>query len=154
MDWRKIKAEYLAGGTSYRKLALKHNVKLSALRSIAKREDWVDLKTQTQHKLSTKLTESVSDQETKKAVDIIHVADKLLDKITEFIETVPLSANSVKQLTSAIKDIKEIKGIKSDADSREQEARIKALEKQVQNESPKDREINVNFEGDLSLYSK
>lgn len=127
MDWKRIKAEYIAGGTSYRKLAEKHKVKLSALRSVAEREKWVELKTQTQHKTNTKLTETVSDIEVKKAVDIIDVADKLLEKIEEVAATVS-DPDSIKKLTSAIKDLKDIKGIKSDADMREQEARIKKLQ--------------------------
>ena len=127
MDWKRIKAEYIAGGTSYRKLAEKYKVKLSALRSIAERENWVELKAQTQHKTNTKLTETVSDIESKKAVDIINVADKLLEKIGEMVERYG-DPDSIKKLTSAIKDLKDIKGIKSDADIREQEARIKKLE--------------------------
>ena len=41
MDWNQIKSEYIAGGTSYRKLADKHKhegVTLSALRRIATKE--------------------------------------------------------------------------------------------------------------------
>ena len=127
MDWKRIKAEYIAGGTSYRKLAEKHKVKLSALRSVAERENWVELKAQTQHKTNTKLTETVSDIEVKKAIDIIDVADTLLEKIEEIAATVS-DPDSIKKLTAAIKDIKDIKGIKSDADIREQEARIKKLQ--------------------------
>lgn len=89
MDWKRIKAEYIAGGTSYRKLAEKYNVKFSALRSVAEREKWVDLKTQTQHKTNTKLTETVSDSEAQKAVDklsrVSDLTDKLLDKLEQAI---------------------------------------------------------------------
>ena len=149
MDWKKIKAEYIAGGTSYRKLAEKYNVKLSALRSVAEREKWVELKTQTQHKTNTKLTETVSDIEVKKAVDIIDVADKLLNKISEYVENIPLdlmaSTQAMKHLTSALKDIKEIKGIKSDADMREQEARIDKLRKEAEREDDTTKEIEVVF---------
>ena len=152
MDWKRIKAEYIAGGTSYRKLAEKHKVKLSALRSVAEREKWVELKAQTQHKTNTKLTETVSDIETKKAVDIIDVANKLLGKISELMDSVPLDTQSMKHLTSALKDLKEIKGFKSDADMREQEARIRNLERQAEadNES---KDIKVTIEGDLNEYS-
>jgi hypothetical protein len=144
VDWKKIKAEYIAGGTSYRKLAEKHKVKLSALRSVAEREKWVELKAQTQHKTNTKLTETVSDIEVKKAVNIIDVADKLLEKILEAAEYVH-DTQSLKQLTSAVKDIKDIKGIKSDADMREQEARINKLRKDAEREDDTTSEIEIVF---------
>ena len=144
MDWKRIKAEYIAGGTSYRKLAEKYNVKLSALRSVAEREKWVELKTQTQHKTNTKLTETVSDIEVKKAVNIIDVADKLLEKIESIAEMVS-DPDSIKKLTSAIKDLKDIKGIKSDADMREQEARIAKLQKEAEEDDNAVTEINVTF---------
>ena len=51
----------------------------------------------------------------------------LADKVREIAETVS-DPDSIKKLTSAIKDIRDIKGIKSDADKREQEARIKKLQ--------------------------
>lgn len=143
MDWKKIKAEYIAGGTSYRKLAEKHKVKLSALRSVAEREKWVELKAQTQHKTNTKLTETVSDIETKKAVDIIDVANKLLEKITEIMDSAVTGTQSVKNLTSALKDLKEIKGVKSEADMREQEARIAKLRKEAEREDDSIKEIEV-----------
>ena len=136
MDWKRIKAEYIAGGTSYRKLADKYEVKFSALRNVAEKENWVELKAQAQHKSDIGLVDAVSAKGVKKAVNIIDVADKLLKKIGALADIVG-DADSIKKLTSAIKDLKDIKGIKSEADMREQEARIKALEEQ----SKKSKEI-------------
>ena len=42
-DWKKIKSEYIAGGTSYRRLAEKYGVSFSTLRGIAEREKWTEL---------------------------------------------------------------------------------------------------------------
>ena len=153
MDWKRIKAEYIAGGTSYRKLAEKHKVKLSALRSVAEREKWVELKAQTQHKTNTKLTETVSDNEAKKAVDIINVADTLLEKIEEIAAMVS-DPDSIKKLTSAIKDLKDIKGIKSDADMREQEARINKLRKEAEREDDTVDEIEVVFKAGEEAWNE
>ena len=153
-DWKQIKAEYIAGGTSYRKLAKNHGVKFSALRSIAERENWVALKAQTQHKTDTKLTETVSDNAVKKAVSITDVADKLLTKISEFMDAVPLDTQAMKHLTSALKDIKDIKGFKTDADMREQEARIRNLEKMAAADEKIDTTVTVKFEEDITKWSK
>ena len=143
--WKKIKAEYIAGGTSYRKLAEKYEVKLSALRSVAEREKWVDLKAQAQHKADTKIIDTISDKEADKATKIIDVADKLLGKISEVIDKVQ-NTKDIKNISSALKDIKDIKGIKSDADMREQEARIAKLQKEAEKVDDSDvTEIEVVF---------
>lgn len=145
VDWQKIKAEYLAGGTSYRKLAQKYDLTLAVLRNVAEREEWVKLKAQAQHKTNTKIVNAVSDKQAQKAVDIIDVADKLLNKITELMDTMVVDTQSFKQLTSALKDLKEIKGYKSDADMREQEARINKLRKEAEREDDTTNEVEIVF---------
>ncbi len=130
-DWKRIKAEYLAGGTSYRKLAEKHNVPFGTLRRVAKQEGWTQKRTQVEHKVDIGIVDSVSQKETQKAVDIIDVADKLLEKIGRIAERYE-DPDSIKKLTSAIKDLKDIKGYKSEADMREQEARIEKLRKECE----------------------
>lgn len=153
-DWTKIKAEYLAGGTSYRKLAEKHNVSFSTLRKVAAKEQWTELRNKTRARTDTKMSERISDDVAEKTVNIISVADKLLGKISDLMDTITLDTQSMKHLTSALKDLKEIKGYKSDADTREQEARIRNLEKLAQAEEKDSNEIKVVIEGNLEGYSK
>lgn len=144
MDWNKIKAEYIAGGTSYRKLAEKHGVSFSTLRNIAIREKWTDLKEQASNKSVTKLVESIGEQNGTLSVSINEVAEKLLKKITELIDDkddqhMPIGSQGIKYLTAALKDIKDIKGIKSELDAREQEARIDKLRKDIDGDKPGDK---------------
>ena len=145
VDWKRIKAEYIAGGTSYRKLAEKYGVSRSKLQAIATREKWVDLQSQAQAKTESKIVDSISDKEAKKAIDIIDVADKLLGKIKENIDVLITDTQSIKHLTSALKDLKDIKGYKTEADIREQEARIKKLQKEAEKEDDTVNEIEVVF---------
>lgn len=151
VDWITIKAEYIAGGTSYRKLVEKYGVSRTTLQRKAKEENWIGLRSQAEAKTETKIVESISDKDAKKAVNIIDVADKLLGKIEELAGIVG-DADSIKKLTSAIKDLKDIKGIKSDADMREQEARIAKLQKEAQEEQ-KDNEIQIIIAPDAEDYS-
>lgn len=153
MDWKQIKAEYIAGGTSYRKLCAKYGVSRTTLEKKARDEKWTDLRRQAQGKAEAKIIDAVSDKEARKANKIIDVADKLLDKIAELMEDMVVDTQSLKQLTSALKDLKEIKGIKSAADMKEQEARIAKLQKEAVSEE-KDNEIKVTIDGDLEIYSK
>ena len=90
MDWESAKAEYIAGGTSYRKLAEKYGVTLAVLRSVAQREEWVKLRTQAQHRANTEIVRSVSKKKAKKTVDklkrVSDLTDKLLDKLEQAIK--------------------------------------------------------------------
>lgn len=152
MDWKKIKAEYIAGGTSYRKLAEKYGVSFNTLKTRAKEEQWYDLRQQKDHRTTTKLVESISTREVEKATNIIDVADRLLGKITEVLDVVT-TTQDIRHLTSALKDLKDIKGIKSEADIREQEARIAKLQKDAQEEA-QDKSITVVFGSDAEDYSE
>ena len=159
MDWKRIKAEYIAGGISYRKLAEKYGVPRTTLERKAKDEKWTDLRRQAEGKAEAKMVDAISDDAAEKAVNIIDVADKLLGKISALMDGIPLdcstiSTQAMKHLTSALKDLKEIKGFKSDADMREQEARIRNLEKQAEADNNTDNEIKVIIEGNLENYTK
>ena len=89
MDWKRIKAEYIAGGTSYRKLAEKYGVSFSTLRKVAAKEQWTELRNRAGAKRDTKIIDSVSEQEAQKVIDklsrVSDLTDKLLDKIEKAI---------------------------------------------------------------------
>ena len=153
MDWKKIKAEYIAGGTSYRKLAEKYDVSRSKLQARATREKWADLKSQAEAKTESKIVETISDKDAEKAVNIINVADRILTKIEEVLGCVA-TPQDIRHLTSALKDLKDIKGIKSEADIREQEARIAKLRKDAETDEKTDSNIVVTILGGEDSYSR
>ena len=154
IDYSKLKKEYLSSSISQRNLAAKYGVPYGSLRKVAAKEQWTELRNKARTKADAKFIDAISDKEAQTAVDIVSVADKLLGKITELMDTMVIDTQSFKQLTSALKDLKEIKGYKSDADMREQEARIEKLRKEAQDDTPEDREVNVTFIGDIEEYSK
>lgn len=154
VDWNKIKAEYIAGGTSYRKLCEKYGLKLSELRSVAEREKWVELKAQAQHKINTKIVNVVSENNAKIDDKYFRLVDKLLDKAEATINAVDeWHPTLLKEMATTMKYLKECKGVKSDADMREQEARIKKLQKEAQEESH-DKEITIVFGSETEDYSE
>ena len=139
MDWNKLKAEYISGGTSYRKLAKKYDIEYHSLQRIATKEGWAKLKSQAKAKSEAKIVNTVASDIAKKSVKINDVADKLLDKISLLLDEFEgLDTQSIKHLTSSLKDIKDIKGIKSDIDLREQEARIDKLRKDIEEDQVRD----------------
>ena len=58
------------------------------------------------------------------------------------------SVNALKEMATTLKYLKECKGVKSDIDLREQEARIKNLEKQAAEDDNTLTEIRVTFGSD------
>ena len=145
-DWNKLKAEYISGGTSYRKLTEKYKVPLSTLKRIAKNEGWVELRTQAENKSNTEIIKQVSKKNSKNAEKILQATTKLLDKIiTSIEERKNLTGQEIKQYTSALKDLRDIIGLKSEADMAEQEARIANLNKQLN--SDKCDNITIKIEG-------
>lgn len=153
MDWKKVKAEYIRGGVSYRKLAEKYGVSFSSVRRRAEKENWTDLRTQAEQKLSTKIVEKVASQEAKRMDAFQNLADKLLQHIADNIDLLASNATSVKDITVAIKNLREIKGVKHEIDLKEQEARIAKLQKDAMADDKQDNEIKVIIEGDLEKYS-
>ena len=155
VDWTKIKAEYIAGGTSYRKLAGKYSVSLTTLQRKAKDEGWIDLRRQAEDKTTTKIVNDVSKQNAKIDEKYFKLVDKLMKKAEETIENTPVwSINGIKEMATALKYLKECKGVKSDADMREQEARIRTLEKQAEAEEKTDNNITVTILGGEDSYSE
>lgn len=152
-NWNKIKAEYLAGGTSYRKLCAKYGVPLSTLRRKAQAEQWVQLQEQVEHKIDDSLVEKVVSRELEEAVDFDTLVDEMMLRVKIAIYNVDTNnAKAVNLLVGALKDLQKIKGLdRSDLDAAEQKARIKALE--AKSEAQKDDSndgLVIRIEGDPS----
>lgn len=157
--WKKIKTEYIAGNTSYRKLAEKYEVSLTTLQRTAKKEKWLDLRRQAESKAATKIVEIESDKQAERMRRLLSVSDKLLQAVEDAVEKFQagellLEKGALKSLSGAIKDIKDIQSIKSELDIEEQKARIAILKKQAEADSQVDKDITVTIVGDLDDYSK
>lgn len=143
--WKRIKAEYAAGGISLRELSDKYDVSFSTIQKKSMEEKWGNLRKKSRRRAEEKLVDSLAEKEAKRAIDIVDVADKLLGKISELLEEGVYNTQNIKNLTSALKDLKEIKGFKSEADMREQEARIAKLQREAEKEDNTETEIKVTF---------
>ena len=152
MDWNKIKAEYIAGGTSYRKLAEKYKANLSVLKRIARDEHWVELKEQCKAKAATKIVEIESDKQAERMRRLLNVSDMLLNAVEESVRAfnkgeLAVEKGVLKSLSGAIKDIKDIQNIKSQLDIEEQKARIAILKKQAEADDDSDAVVKITIEG-------
>lgn len=149
-DWQKIKTEYITTDTSYRKLAQKYGVHYNAVANRAKQEGWISQRNQFCDKTVTKTVDAISNKQVDRAANLISVADILLGKVKSLLETdaeVLNDTQSMKHISGVLKDIKEIQMIRSDADMREQEARIANLRKQAEKEENQNRDVTITIEG-------
>lgn len=118
VDWNKIRAEYIGGGTSYRKLVEKYNVSFMALKTRAKKEEWPKLREETQHRSITEATQKVAAAVADNATLAEDLKKKLLLRLKRIEEKYPLDATEVRtrvgnstsifrirDLTAAYKDL-------------------------------------------------
>ena len=129
-DWEKIKTEYLSENTSYRKLAAKYGIPRRQIEARGKLEDWPWLREMLRRDSLPLLHDSLCEKNSRSAQKIMDVADKLLDKISESLDALSsIDGNTLKHFTAALKELRDIKGIKSEAEIREQEIRLENLRK-------------------------
>ena len=85
-----------------------------------------------------------------RATNLIAVSDLLLEKVKSLLESdaeVLADTQSMKHISGVLKDIKEVQMIRSDADMREQEARIANLRKQAEKEENTSKDVTITIEG-------
>ena len=154
-DWQKIKTEYITTDTSYRKLAQKHGVHYNAIANRAKQEDWISQRNQFCDRTVTKTVTAISDKQVDRATRLNTVADKLLDKVEEYFETdLPITAAALKNLSDALRNIKETQMIRTEEDVEEQKARIAKLRKEAEREERSDNTIVIQFAEGSEEYAK
>ena len=158
-DWNKIKTEYLTSDTSYRKLAQKYGVNATTIAKKASKEGWVSQRQQQANRTLSKTLTAVSNRQVNRAARLQKVADKLLNKIEAAVDDYNMAVllvdrQSLRQITGALKDIKDIQMIRSEADLREQEARIAKLLKEAEREDSGPNKVVIQIEGGEDTWSK
>lgn len=172
MDIQKIRNDYITTNISLRSLAEKYGMSYSTVRRMAIREDW-----KSQRSEDSAMPEPLPDVQ--KRVDAI--ADRLLDKLAQAVEELDsaetvtrtksktqdgectterryfepggnISCKDLKVLTAALKDIKDLRHLRSPADAREQEAKIRNLERQFTQQGST--EIVVRLEGETEGFGE
>lgn len=134
-NWKKIRYDYITSTKSYRDLANEYSVSFNTLAKRAKREGWSDLRKNNDHKVTLETLAVHNQSEIQRNLGIIETADILLERLNQFIDMNPdMDIRDLRQcgmLLSVLKDSKNL-----NADIREQEAKIKNLEKAANEENP------------------
>lgn len=80
--------------------------------------------------------------------EVVHESE-MLTEVTTMIDR-----KGLREITAALKDVRDIQMIRSEADVREQEARIANLERQAQNADAGNEPIQVILSSDLEEYAQ
>ena len=92
MNWRKIKAEYIAGGISQRKLAEKYNVPFGTLQKRARLEKWNSKRKKAEEKAVEKVTQKTAEIVADNATLCEQIKTKLLQKLAVLVDQFPEKA--------------------------------------------------------------
>ena len=134
-NWKKIRYDYITSTKSYRDLATEYGVSFNTLAKRAKREGWSDLRKNNDHKVTLETLAVHNQTEVQRNLGIIETADILLERLNQFIDMNPdMDIRDLRQCGMLLGVLKDSKNL--NADIRDQEAKIKNLEKAANEESP------------------
>lgn len=137
MNWRNIKAEYIAGGISQRALAEKHGVPVGTVRKRAHKEGW----NAQRKKAETKLLQKVSEKTAEKTAEVVadnatlceQIKTTLLQKLAVIVASIPTDGTETKrkvdgvEITTRMRDIAAVYEALSDKLPKGQSADIEDL---------------------------
>lgn len=154
--WDKLRMEYIsASDVSIRGLQKKYGIPYNQIRNRCEDEKWLDQRKELKEKRAQKSIDLVSDFQANECSRAFRLASKVMDKLELCIEAIDpendYATKNLKSITSAIKDLKEIGVFRSSLDQAEQEARIKKLQKDAEEEQ-KDVSVTVTFEEGMDEY--
>ena len=162
VDWKKLRAEYLKGGTSYRQLSAKYNVPLKTLARRAKAEAWNEHRLQVDNSVATEVNSLIKNRIAEGSVRfdlaVYDVAAELLEITRHSMRTAAskeaVPPGELSMYASTLRSIKIAMQRPSELDLEEQKARIEKLRKEAKDYKNQNEDIVVSFEGDLDEFSR
>lgn len=98
VSWRKIKAEYIAGGISQRALAEKYGVSKTMVMRKANKEKWTEKRAAAESRALERVEQKNAEELADNAVTLQRIKAKLLGKLEDMVEAYPTTnAAEIKQ---------------------------------------------------------
>lgn len=156
VDWEQIKADYIASGSSYKQLAAKYGVHRTQVERHGKKEGWVELRRQHAGEVLANVLGEISADQTQRLVKLLTVSDDLLGKVEQMLKEdgEALDTQALRHIAAILKDVKDIQMIRSEADMREQQARIDKLRADAERGDKSASSLTVSLEGEMSDYGQ
>lgn len=112
VSWRKLKAEYIAGGISQRKLAEKYGVPFGTLQKQARLKKWNDARKKAEAKAVEKVSQKTAEAVADNAVLLERIKTGLLTRLAAMVEAYPdTNAAEVKHRTKTTEVVYRMKDI-------------------------------------------
>lgn len=113
VDWTKIRAEYIKGGISQRKLAEKHGVSVNTMLKRANVEKWNEQRKQTYNKVTKKVQQKTAAVVADNATLAAWIKRKLLERLDSLLETLPeqMASTELQQYGKGQKRILKLKDL-------------------------------------------
>lgn len=156
VDWLAIKTEYITTNISYRKLAEKWGIDPNEIYKTGGREGWVELRKQHKSKAEADAVEKVRKNQVRQALRLVDTASLALEKLSRKVELInpeKLDTKEMRQICASLLDLKNLLGIQSEMDEKEQNARIANLERQANKEESGKEPVTVVMEDGLEDYA-
>lgn len=151
MNWEQARLDYVTGAEeSQSALARKYGVSQSAVSRRAAREDWERLRREYRGASYAGALDLARQEQVGRLTRLHKVADTLVGRVEEAAGNPSLNPVGLRQLTLALRDLRDIQGLKSELDIREQEARIERLRRDL----PEDNCVTITMEGWAQEYGK
>lgn len=112
VSWRKIKAEYIAGGISQRALAEKYGVNRNLLMRMAQKEKWKAKRDRAEAKALEKVEQKTVEAVADNAVILERIKGKLLNRLEQMVDAYPdTQAAEIKHRTKTTEVVYRMKDI-------------------------------------------
>ena len=111
VDWNAIRAEYIGGGISQRKLAEKYDVPWPTLRDRAKRESWQKEAEAARYNSVTKAVQATAETAADNATIAAELKKRLLLRLKRTEEKLPMDATEVQMQKDGKKVIYKLRDI-------------------------------------------
>lgn len=155
IDWKTIETEYVTTEISHRGLAEKYDICRSTICKKAAEDKWSDKRKEHRAKTVSKAVNAVSKTQAEQTAKLFSVSGILLTKVQRLLEDneeLLADTSAMKDVSVVLKNLKDLLMVKSEADLREQEARIEKLRKDAMVEK-ENNEVKVTIVGELEEYS-
>ena len=135
-DWELIERDFLASGMSYRALAEKYGLSLSAVQKRAAAGHWqerlLELRREEERSAQSRTEKLLELRESRRAI-LLNTADDLLEKLRQALDQLePENTPALASLARTLKDLRELQGLRKDAlDLEEQQARIEKMRSEI-----------------------
>ena len=156
--WDKLRLEYVSSSdVSIRGLEKKYGISYSMIRTRCQNEKWLEQRDELKKQAMDKSIDLVSGHMAEECSRAFRLASKVMDKLEEVIDSIEKDDSDatryLKNITSAIKDLKEIGVYRSELDREEQIARIKKLRKDAEG-GERDTNITVVIDDEVKRFCK